>query len=321
MGEQRSQLMERLMTFMRDEAYKPLTVQELEEAFEITEADEFKELVKALVSMEEQGLVVRTRSNRYGVPEKMNLIRGKVTGHSKGFAFVVPEDPTLDDIFIPPSELKNAMHGDTVLVRVSSQTSGARKEGTIVRIIERGVTEIVGTYTESKNFGFVIPDDKKIVNDIFIPNHATNGAVEGHKVVVRLTTYPEGRISAEGEVIKILGHKNDPGVDILSVIHKHGLPMQFPEEVVAHANNVPDTISEEDFKGRRDLRDQMIVTIDGADAKDLDDAVTVTKLENGNYKLGVHIADVSHYVTEGSPIDREAYERGTSVYLVDRVIR
>jgi len=320
MGEQRSQLMERLMTFMRDEAYKPLTVQELEEAFEITEADEFKELVKALVSMEEQGLVVRTRSNRYGVPEKMNLIRGKVTGHSKGFAFVVPEDPTLDDIFIPPSELKNAMHGDTVLVRVSSQTSGARKEGTIVRIIERGVTEIVGTYTESKNFGFVIPDDKKIVNDIFIPNHATNGAVEGHKVVVRLTTYPEGRISAEGEVIKILGHKNDPGVDILSVIHKHGLPMQFPEEVVAHANNVPDTISEEDFKGRRDLRDQMIVTIDGADAKDLDDAVTVTKLENGNYKLGVHIADVSHYVTEGSPIDREAYERGTSVYLVDRVI-
>jgi len=320
MGEQRSQLMERLMTFMRDEAYKPLTVQELEEAFEITEADEFKELVKALVSMEEQGLVVRTRSNRYGVPEKMNLIRGKVTGHSKGFAFVVPEDPTLDDIFIPPSELKNAMHGDTVLVRVSSQTSGARKEGTIVRIIERGVTEIVGTYTESKNFGFVIPDDKKIVNDIFIPNHATNGAVEGHKVVVRLTTYPEGRISAEGEVIKILGHKNDPGVDILSVIHKHGLPMQFPEEVVAHANNVPDTISEEDLKGRRDLRDQMIVTIDGADAKDLDDAVTVTKLENGNYKLGVHIADVSHYVTEGSPIDREAYERGTSVYLVDRVI-
>jgi ribonuclease R len=320
MDEQMNQLMDRLLTFMRDEAYKPLTVQELEEAFEIKDASEFKELVKALVAMEEQGLIVRTRSNRYGVPEKMNLVRGKVTGHAKGFAFVVPEDPTLDDIFIPPSELKNAMHGDTVLVRVSSQTSGARKEGTIVRIIERGVTEIVGTYTESKNFGFVIPDDKKIVNDIFIPKHAANGAVEGHKVVVRLTTYPEGRISAEGEVIKILGHKNDPGVDILSIIHKHGLPLQFPEDVIAHANSVPEEITEEDLKGRRDLRDQMIVTIDGADAKDLDDAVTVTKLENGNYKLGVHIADVSHYVTEGSPIDREAYERGTSVYLVDRVI-
>ncbi len=314
------QLRERLLVFMRDEAYKPLTVQELEAAFEITDAADFKELVKALVALEEDGLVVRTRSNRYGVPEKMNLIRGKVTGHSKGFAFVVPEDPTLDDIFIPPSELKNAMHGDTVLVRVSSQASGARKEGTIVRIIERGVTEIVGTYTESKNFGFVIPDDKKIVNDIFIPKHAANGAVEGHKVVVRLTTYPEGRISAEGEVIKILGHKNDPGVDILSIIHKHRLPLQFPEDVIAHANSVPDTISEEDLKGRRDLRNEMIVTIDGADAKDLDDAVTVTKLANGHYKLGVHIADVSHYVTEGSPIDREAYERGTSVYLVDRVI-
>jgi ribonuclease R len=314
------ELKERLLTFMRDEAYKPLTVQELEEAFQIEDASQFKEFVKALVAMEEEGLIVRTRSNRYGVPEKMNLVRGKVTAHAKGFAFVVPEDPTLDDIFIPPSELKNAMHGDTVLVRVSSQTSGARKEGTIVRIIERGITEIVGTYTESKNFGFVIPDDKKIINDIFIPKHATNGAVEGHKVVVRLTTYPEGRMSAEGEVIKILGHKNDPGVDILSIIHKHGLPLQFPEDVIEHANSIPDTISEEDLKGRRDLRDQMIVTIDGADAKDLDDAVTVTKLENGNYKLGVHIADVSHYVKEGSPIDREAYERGTSVYLVDRVI-
>ncbi|MBA2871403.1 ribonuclease R [Anoxybacillus calidus] len=314
------ELKERLLTFMRDEAYKPLTVQELEEVFQIEDASQFKEFVKALVAMEEEGLIVRTRSNRYGVPEKMNLVRGKVTAHAKGFAFVVPEDPTLDDIFIPPSELKNAMHGDTVLVRVSSQTSGARKEGTIVRVIERGVTEIVGTYTESKNFGFVIPDDKKIINDIFIPKHATNGAVEGHKVVVRLTTYPEGRMSAEGEVIKILGHKNDPGVDILSIIHKHGLPLQFPEDVIEHANSISEEITEEDLKGRRDLRDQMIVTIDGADAKDLDDAVTVTKLENGNYKLGVHIADVSHYVKEGSPIDREAYERGTSVYLVDRVI-
>ncbi|TXK90593.1 ribonuclease R, partial [Parageobacillus sp. SY1] len=313
-------LVDRILTFMRDEAYKPLTVQELEEAFGITDAAEFKEFVKALVAMEEQGLVVRTRSNRYGVPEKMNLVRGKVSGHAKGFAFVVPEDPSLDDIFIPPSEMKNAMHGDTVLVRVHSESSGARREGTVVRILERGVTEVVGTYTESKYFGFVIPDDKKIVNDIFIPKHAANGAVEGHKVVVRLTSYPQGRMSAEGEVIKILGHKNDPGVDILSIIHKYGLPLQFPDEVIEHANSISDTITEKDLQGRRDLRDQMIVTIDGEDAKDLDDAVTVTKLENGNYKLGVHIADVSYYVEEGSPIDREAYERGTSVYLVDRVI-
>ncbi|MCM3655000.1 ribonuclease R [Metabacillus litoralis] len=311
---------DKLLEFMKEEAYKPLTVQELEEAFGIKDSAEFKDFVKALVAMEDQGLVVRTRSNRYGLPEKMNLLKGKLIGHAKGFAFVDPEDTSLDDVFIPPTELKTAMHGDIVLVRVSSKSAGSRQEGTIIRILERGVKEIVGTYTESKNFGFVIADDKKIANDIFIPKNASNGAVEGHKVVVKLTTYPEGRMSAEGEVIDILGHKNDPGVDILSVIHKHGLPGPFPEEAIKQANDVPETISEEDVKGRRDLRHEVIVTIDGADAKDLDDAVTVQKLENGNYKLGVHIADVSHYVTEQSPIDREALERGTSVYLVDRVI-
>lgn len=315
---------DKLLAFMKEEAYKPLTVQELEEAFGIEDSAEFKDFVKALVAMEDQGLVVRTRSNRYGLPEKMNLLKGKLIGHAKGFAFVDPEDTSLDDVFIPPTELKTAMHGDTVLVRVSPKASETgtrtRQEGTIIRILERGVQEIVGTYTESKNFGFVIPDDKKIANDIFIPKNASNGAVEGHKVVVKLTTYPEGRMSAEGEVIEILGHKNDPGVDILSIIHKHGLPGPFPEEALQQANDVPDSISEDDLKDRRDLRDEVIVTIDGADAKDLDDAVTVQKLDNGHYKLGVHIADVSHYVTEQSPIDREALERGTSVYLVDRVI-
>ncbi|WP_010676546.1 ribonuclease R [Bacillus timonensis] len=310
----------KLLDFMKEEAYKPLTVQELEEAFGISGSEDFKDFVKALVVMEEQGLVVRTRSNRYGLPEKMNLVRGTITGHAKGFAFVVPEDKTMDDVFIPPNELKNAMHGDTVLVRISSESTGQRKEGTVVRIIERGVKTIVGTYTESKNFGFVIPDDKKIANDIFIPKQASNGAVEGHKVVVKLVTYPEGRMSAEGEVVQILGHKNDPGIDILSVIHKHSLPQEFPGEVLDQANNTPDTINPSEIENRRDLRNEVIVTIDGADAKDLDDAVTVTKLENGNYKLGVHIADVTHYVTEGSPIDKEASDRGTSIYLVDRVI-
>ncbi|MGN7299510.1 ribonuclease R [Ferdinandcohnia sp. SAFN-114] len=309
-----------LLDFMKEEAYKPLTVQELEEAFGIKGSEDFKDFVKALVVMEEQGLVVRTRSNRYGLPEKMNLVRGTLTGHAKGFAFVMPEDKTMDDVFIPPNELKNAMHGDTVLVRISTESSGQRKEGTVVRIIERGVKTIVGTYTESKSFGFVIPDDKKIANDIFIPKQASHGAIEGHKVVVKLVTYPEGRMSAEGEVVEILGHKNDPGIDILSVIHKHGLPQEFPRDVLEQANNTPDTIDPKDLEDRRDLRNEVIVTIDGADAKDLDDAVTVTKLENGNYKLGVHIADVTHYVTEGSPIDKEASDRGTSIYLVDRVI-
>ncbi|MGE7660375.1 ribonuclease R [Peribacillus sp. NPDC097197] len=311
----------KLLTYMKDEAYKPLTVQELEEALKIEDSADFKNFVKALVKMEEKGLVVRTRSNRYGLPQKMNLFRGKLTGHAKGFAFVTPEDnPGMDDIFIPPNETGTAMHGDIVMVRVSSETSGSRQEGTVIRILERGIKQVVGTYSESKSFGFVIPDDKKIANDIFIPQHASHGAVEGHKVVVKLTSYPEGRVSAEGEVIEILGHKNDPGVDILSVIHKYGLPMEFPEDVMEQANAVSDTIKESEIGNRRDLRNEVLVTIDGADAKDLDDAVGVTKLENGNYKLGVHIADVSHYVTEGSPIDKEALERGTSVYLVDRVI-
>ncbi|WP_057912048.1 ribonuclease R [Peribacillus muralis] len=311
----------RLLTYMTDEAYKPLTVQELEEALKIEDSADFKNFVKALVKMEEKGLVVRTRSNRYGLPQKMNLFRGKLTGHAKGFAFVTPEDnPGMDDIFIPPNETGTAMHGDIVMVRVSSETSGSRQEGTVIRILERGIKQVVGTYSESKSFGFVIPDDKKIANDIFIPQHASHGAVEGHKVVVKLTSYPEGRVSAEGEIIEILGHKNDPGVDILSVIHKYGLPMEFPEDVMKQANAVSDTIQESEIGNRRDLRNDVLVTIDGADAKDLDDAVSVSKLENGHYKLGVHIADVSHYVTEGSPIDKEALERGTSVYLVDRVI-
>ncbi|MEC2063948.1 ribonuclease R [Bacillus inaquosorum] len=312
--------MDKLLSFMKEEAYKPLTIQELEEMLNITEAEEFKELVKALVTLEDKGLIVRTRSDRYGIPEKMNLIKGKISAHAKGFAFLLPEDTSLSDVFIPPTELNTAMNGDIVMVRLNSQSSGSRQEGTVIRILERAIQRVVGTYTETRNFGFVIPDDKKITSDIFIPKNGKNGAAEGHKVVVKLTSYPEGRMNAEGEIETILGHKNDPGIDILSVIHKHGLPGEFPADAMEQASSTPDTIDEKDLKDRRDLRDQVIVTIDGADAKDLDDAVTVTKLDDGSYKLGVHIADVSHYVTENSPIDKEALERGTSVYLVDRVI-
>ncbi|HBZ10833.1 MAG TPA: ribonuclease R [Bacillus bacterium] len=320
MDENKQHYAERILTYMKDEAYKPLTVKELEEVFQIEGSENFKEFVKALVVMEEKGLIVRTRSNRYGVPEKMNLVRGTLSGNAKGFGFLLPDEPGMDDVFIPPHEINGAMHGDKVLVRVSPSTSGTRREGAVVRILERGTVQVVGTYSESKYFGFVIPDDKKIADDIFIPKNASMGAVEGHKVITRITTYPENRKNAEGEIIQILGHKNDPGVDILSIIHKHDLPLAFPDEVMEQANNVPETIDENDIGNRRDLRGETIVTIDGADAKDLDDAVTVAKLDNGNYKLGVHIADVSHYVKEGSPIDREAFERGTSVYLVDRVI-
>ncbi|CAM4144591.1 ribonuclease R [Lederbergia lenta] len=320
MEESIQKYIDQILSYMKEEAYKPLTVKELEEAFHINESEEFKYFVKALVQMEENGLVVRTRSNRYGLPEKMNLIRGVLSGHAKGFAFLLPEEAGLDDVFIPPHEKNGAMHGDTVLVRVSTSSSRSRPEGSVIRIVQRGSDKMVGTFTESKHFGFVIPDDKKIADDIFIPKSADMGAVEGHKVVVKITTFPEDRKNAEGEVIQILGHKNDPGVDILSIIHQHELPLAFPDEVMEEANSISDTVDESEIPNRKDLRGETIVTIDGADAKDLDDAVSITKLENGNYKLGVHIADVSHYVQEGSAIDREAYDRGTSVYLVDRVI-
>jgi ribonuclease R len=311
---------QRLLAFMREDAYKPLTVQEIEEQFGFEDADEFKELVKTLVKLEEKGLLVRSRANRYGVPERMNLMRGKFIGHQRGFGFVAPEEAGMDDIFIPPTEVNGAVNGDKVMVRISDGSSGDRREGAIIRILERGTTKVVGTFQDNRGFGFVVPDDKKMNMDIFIAKDDTLGAVDGHKVVVEITGWPEGRMSATGMVTQILGHKNDPGVDILSIIHKHGIETEFPPDVLEQANSVPEEIDPADLTDRRDLRDQQIVTIDGADAKDLDDAVQVVKLEDGTYKLGVHIADVSHYVTEDSPIDREAYDRATSIYLTDRVI-
>ncbi|WP_420908686.1 ribonuclease R [Brevibacillus humidisoli] len=309
-----------ILSFMREQAYHPMTIDELEEAFQITNADDFKELVKTLNQLEDQGEIVRTRTNRYGVPEKMNLFKGRLQSHTKGFGFVIPETPGEGDLYIHANDMNGAMHGDIVLARVEKQTGGARKEGRIIRVVERGITEVVGTFQDEAHYGFVIPDDRRLGKDLFIPKGAYNGAVDGHKVVAKITRYPDGRSNPEGEVTEILGHKNDPGVDILSIIRKYGLPEAFPQEVLAEAEAVPDEISEEEIRGRRDLRDRMMVTIDGADAKDLDDAVSLEQLPNGNYLLGVHIADVSYYVKENSALDQEAYRRGTSVYLVDRVI-
>ncbi|WP_028783658.1 ribonuclease R [Thalassobacillus devorans] len=316
-----TEIKSKVLDFFNETASKPLSVQELEETLELDGADDFSDLMKTLNELEEQGELVRTRKNRFGLPEKMNLIRGRIQMHAKGFAFLIPDEEGKDDIYIHHSDLHSAMNNDKVLVRVEKRDeSGARPEGTVIRILERATDKVVGTYQPSRNFGFVIADDKRIPNDIFIPKGAANGAADGHKVIVKITKYPEDRMSAEGEVEEILGHKNDPGIDIISIIYKHGIKLDFPDEVLEQAKNTTDEISPEEIKNRRDLRNEMIVTIDGADAKDLDDAVMVKRLENGNFKLGVHIADVSYYVEEGSPIDKEAAERATSVYLVDRVI-
>ncbi|XEC94818.1 ribonuclease R [Paenibacillus tarimensis] len=312
-----------LLDFMRETAYKPMTYQELEQHFGTEDAAEFKSFLKLLNELEESGQIIRTRNERYGVPERMNLVRGRVQAHAKGFGFLIPDDREHPDVYLHANDLKTSMNGDTVLVRITSKSEGGgRMEGEVVRVVTRAVTQVVGTFENHEAYGFVIPDDKRINRDIFIPKGGYQGAVTGQKVVVKIVSYPEGRSAAEGEIIEVLGHKDDPGVDILSIIRKHQLPEGFPDDVMAEAEAAPDSITEEEIvqQGRRDLRGRTIVTIDGEDAKDLDDAVNVERLENGNYLLGVHIADVSYYVREKSALDQEAFRRGCSVYLVDRVI-
>jgi ribonuclease R len=312
-----------LIEFMLKKAYKPLTEEELLHTFQLewsSEQDHFRRLLKRL---EEEGKIVKTRTQRYGVPERLNLVRGRLQGNAKGFGFVIPDEgmPYPFDVFIHGNDMNGAMDADLVLARIHNfQRDGRRPEGEVVRVLKRGRTQVVGTYFDSMHYGFVVADDKRLPNDIFIPKEARGKANDGDKVVVRIVRYPNGRKSAEGHVEEVLGNQNDPGVDILAIIRKYQLPEAFPPDVLAEAEAVPDSISEEELQGRQDLRDRRMVTIDGADAKDLDDAVSVEQLESGHIRLGVHIADVSHYVRAGSALDREAYQRGTSVYLVDRVI-
>ncbi|SDB97224.1 ribonuclease R [Shouchella lonarensis] len=312
-------LKEDVRAFLHEEATKPMKVEELEEALHIDSGERFKQLIKILNELEAAGQVVRSRTNRYGTPERMNLVRGRVQGHAKGFAFILPDEGE-GDVYVAADNLASAMNGDTVLVRIDERSDGSRPEGKVIRVIARHVTEFVGEYKVYASRAMVVADDKRISADFFVERGKEKGAVDGHKVIATITKYPEGRFGGEAEVKEVLGHKNDPGMDILSIIHKHGIKQAFSDETLAQAEAVPDKIATEDLQGRRDLREEMLITIDGADAKDLDDAVHVKKLDNGNYLLGVHIADVSHYVKEGSPIDKEASERATSVYLVDRVI-
>ncbi|NOV01923.1 ribonuclease R [Paenibacillus planticolens] len=312
-----------IISLLQEEAYKPMSYKELEKHFRIEGANEFKDFIKLLNQLEESGHIVRGGNDRYGVPERMNLVRGRLQAHAKGFAFLIPEDREHPDVYINAHDLNTAMNGDIVFVKVTSRSQGGgRLEGEVVRVITRANTQIVGVFQGQETYGFVIADDKRVTRDIFIPQHAFNGAVTGQKVVVKIVNYPEGRSAAEGEVIEILGHKDDPGVDILAIVRKFQLPEAFQEEVLEEAEAAPDAITEDEIvsQGRRDLRSKRIVTIDGEDAKDLDDAVNVELLENGNYRLGVHIADVSYYVREGTALDIEAYNRGCSVYLTDRVI-
>ncbi|MEG2774334.1 MAG: RNB domain-containing ribonuclease, partial [Acetivibrio sp.] len=296
--------------------YRPIKFKEMVGILQVprNEKEDLKQVIDSLcaegkLSIDEKGKIK---------PLSGDLLTGIFCGTQKGYGFVTIEGEK-DDIFIPDKATKGALNGDKVQVELVDYKGGKRKEGRIASVLERETSTVVGTYTKSNTFGFVVADNLKLGSDIFIPLECSKGAVTGHKVVAEITSYGDNKKNPEGKIIEILGHMNDPGVDIISIVRGYGLPEEFPEEVIKQTDRTPDEISTADIGGRCDLRQVEMVTIDGEDAKDLDDAVSLTK-EGKLYKLGVHIADVSHYVTEKSALDEEALKRGTSVYLVDRVI-
>lgn len=307
---------EMLVQLIQDKTYVPMKLKELAMLLNVPkdQRDELKEVMDALVA---EGKVGISKRGKYGKPETFSL-NGMFSGHAKGFGFVTVEGME-QDVFIPGEKTHGALHGDRVQIIIESEGRGKRPEGSVIRVLEHANEAIIGFYQKNRNFGFVMPDNQKIARDIFIPQGKDMGAVTGHKVVVKITDYGNEKKKPEGVITEIIGHVNDPGTDIISIIRAYGLPESFPEEVMRQIEHIPEEVAEKDMAGRLDLRHLQTVTIDGEDAKDLDDAITLSK-EGGIYTLGVHIADVTSYVTEHSPLDEEALKRGTSVYLVDRVI-
>lgn len=316
---------ERILGFMRERAYRPLTASQLAAAMGVDGPDAESAFRAALERLEAAGRVVRTRTRRYGLPERMNLAVGVLHCHPKGYAFLIQPDG--EDVFIPAENLGGAMHRDRVVVRLVGRGRDGRKpEGEVIRILERANRELVGRLEGQPGrdgYGFVTPLDQRLFWDVFIPAGQLGGAKPGDMVVVEITRWPERRRGPEGRVVRVLGPADAPGVDVAAIVAKAGLRVEFPAAALAQAERVPERVTARDRRGRRDLRDWLVVTIDGADAKDLDDAVSLQRLPEGGeavWRLGVHIADVSHYVPEGSPLDLEARRRATSVYLVDRVV-
>lgn len=305
-----------ILDFISDDMYVPMKIKEIAIVLQIPreQRDDLKEVLDVLV---EEGKISLSKRGKYSKGQAVRL-KGVFQANARGFGFVTPEDGA-EDVFIPEENISGAFQGDQVEYIITAAPSGRRREGKIVRILSHSVVHIVGLYEKSKNFGFVRPDNQRYLKDIYIPAGKEKGAMNGHKVVVELTSYGGENMKPEGTVVEIIGHINDPGTDILSVVMDAGIPTEFSEKVLNQAVRVSKEVSEADRAGRKDLRDWLMVTIDGEDAKDLDDAVSLQTID-GNYVLGVHIADVTNYVQENSALDREAFERGTSVYLADRVI-
>lgn len=302
--------------FICDELYVPMKAKEMAMVLQVAK-NQRSELHEVLDALMQEGKIELTQKGKY-VKASGRFLTGIYTGNSRGFGFVTVEGEE-EDIFIPEENTNGAMHMDTVSVAVSPEKTGKRREGMIIKVISHGMNQIVGTYQASKTYGFVVPDNRKLAQDIFIPVERSKGAVSGHKVVIEITDYGKNGKKPEGKVVEIIGHVNDPGTDIMSIVRGYDLPVEFSPKIMRQVENVAHEVSTADMAGRMDLRDWQMVTIDGEDSKDLDDAVSLT-MDGDNYILGVHIADVANYVQEHSALDVEALTRGTSVYLVDRVI-
>ena len=299
---------------------KALDIYELHDMLHINTVEGAKELSDELRKLTDEVVVYHSNKDKYMMLEKSHLRKGVMRTNKKGFGFVEVENMD-DDIYVAQDNMNGAIHDDIVLVEITSKMNLDRLEGRILKVIKRQVQRYIGEITfDAKGKGHIKLDDNKIKLNIEIPKDKTLNAVDGHKVVVELVKKLNNNLKYEGKVVEIIGHKNDPGVDILSIIYKYNINTVFPDDVKEEVANINMEVLPEEYHGRRDLRDQMIFTIDGDDTKDIDDAISIEKFANGHYKLGVHIADVSYYVKEGSPLDNEAMERGTSVYLVDRVI-
>lgn len=311
---------EKIVNLIEDENYKPMDKNTLASIFSLNKRQR-REIFNILDDLEREGRIFKSRNELYLPMGDSNLIVGRFQGNEKGFGFLIPDDEDIEDIFIPKVFTNSAMDKDRIIVKITTKAeSDRRSEGEVVKILERTNKEIVGSFIDNKNFGFVIADNQNLGYDIFIPKGKSLRAKNKQKVVVNITKYPELGQNPEGEITEVLGYMSEKGTDILSVIRNYKLPEKFPEEVLNSLDNINQEVTDQDIENRLDLREETIFTIDGIDAKDLDDGVSIEKKPNGNYILGVHIADVAHYVDYKSPIDKEAFERGNSVYLLDKVI-
>ena len=312
------ELKRNIIKLVNSEDYRPMTLTEIAMELGLETIVKIQEVMRELI---DDMYVIETKKGRIMAPDRAGLFIGKFISHRKGFGFVQSDREGVQDLYIQSKDVNGAIHNDRVMAEITRDASGdKRAEGRIVKVIKREVTKIVGTFKPAQHFGFVTPMEKEINTDIYIPEKYFNGAKENDRVVVQITKWAKDNKKPEGMIVEVIGNKDERGIEIESIIREHGLPLEFPSKVLDEANYVAVPIPNEEIERRRDLRDKLIYTIDGVDAKDLDDAISVELLDNGNYQLGVHIADVTHYVKEKSNLDKDALKRATSVYLVDKVI-